>query len=118
MLLHGYFMVAPPISLEEIRHAVGSVCGGRPIKRVELFGSRATGSFNASSDVDLLMEFDADAKIGLFELGAIREDLAEQLGVDIDIVSRKAVERSRNAIRRESILSHTVPLYARGLITS
>lgn len=106
-------MVSQLIGLEEIRIAVGRVCSGRPIKSVELFGSRATGSFNSSSDVDLLVEFDTDAKIGLFEMGAIREDLAEQLGVDIDIVSRKAVERSRNVIRRESILAHTVPLYAR-----
>ena len=106
-------MVSHLIDLKEIREAVGSVCAGRTITRVELFGSRATGSFNASSDVDLLMEFDAEAKIGLFELGAIREDLVERLGVEIDILSRKAVERGRNAIRRESILSHTVPLYAR-----
>ena len=106
-------MVSQLVSLEEIREAVRSVCARRPIKRVELFGSRATGLSDASSDVDLLVEYDPDAKIGLFELGAIREDLAEQLGVDIDIVSRKAVERSGNSIRRESILGHTVPLYAR-----
>jgi predicted nucleotidyltransferase len=106
-------MVSQLIGLEEIREAVGNVCAGRPIRRVELFGSRATGSFNASSDVDLLVDFDAGAKIGLFELGAIREDLVERLGVEVDVLSRKAVERSRNAIRRESILSQTVPVYAR-----
>jgi predicted nucleotidyltransferase len=106
-------VVSQLIGLEEIRRAVGKVCSGRPIKSVELFGSRATGRFHASSDVDLLVEFDAGAKIGLFELGEIREDLAEQLGVDVDIVSRRALERGRNAIRRESILNHTVPLYAR-----
>jgi predicted nucleotidyltransferase len=106
-------MVSHLIDLKEIREAVGSVCAGRPITRVELFGSRATGTSQPSSDVDLLVEFDANAKIGLFELGAIREDLVERLGVEIDILSRKAVERGRNAIRRESILSHTVPLYAR-----
>lgn len=106
-------MVSQLISLEDIREAVGEVCAGRPITRVELFGSRAAGTSHRSSDVDLLVDFDANAKIGLFELGAIREDLAERLGVEIDILSRKAVERSRNAIRRECILSHTVPVYAR-----
>jgi predicted nucleotidyltransferase len=106
-------MVSQLIGLEEIREAVGSVCAGRPIRRVDLFGSRAAGTFHESSDVDLLVEFDTDAKIGLFELGGLREDLAERLGVEIDILSRRAVERSRNAIRRESILSQTVPVYAR-----
>ena len=106
-------MVSQLIGLEKIREAVGVACAGHPIKRVELFGSRAAGASNQSSDVDLLVDFDADAKIGLFELGAIREDLVERLGVDVDLLSRKAVERSRNAIRRESILSRTVPVYAR-----
>lgn len=106
-------MVSSLISLEEIREAVTAACAGRPIRRVELFGSRAAGTSHPSSDVDLLVDFDADAKIGLFELGAIRENLVEQLGVDVDLVSRKAVERSRNAIRREAILSRTVPVYAR-----
>ena len=106
-------MVSQLIGLEEIRQAVGQVCAGRPIARVELFGSRATGTFHDSSDVDLLVDFDADAKIGLFQLGAIREDLVERLGVEVDILSRKAAERSRNGIRRPSILSHTVPVYAR-----
>jgi len=106
-------MVSQLIGLKEIRQAVGQVCAGRPIARVELFGSRAAGASHASSDVDLLVEFDADAKMGLFELGALRQDLVEKLGVDVDILSRKAVERSRNDIRRESILSHTVSVYAR-----
>lgn len=106
-------MVSQLIGLEEIRQAVGEVCEGRPIMRVDLFGSRAAGTHGASTDVDLLVDFDADAKIGLFELGAIREDLVERLGVQVDILSRKAVESSRNGIRRQSILSRTVPVYAR-----
>jgi len=106
-------MVSPLIGLDEIREAVGAACVGYPIRRVELFGSRAAGTSHQCSDVDLLVEFDPNAKIGLFELGAIREDLAERLGADVDLVSRKAVERSGNAIRREAILSHTVPVYAR-----
>ena len=106
-------MISELIGLEEVREAVGSVCAGRPIRRVDLFGSRAAGTSHPSSDVDLLVEFDVDAKIGFFGLGAIRENLAERLGVDVDLLSRKAVERSRNRIRREAILSHTVPLYAR-----
>ena len=106
-------MISQLIGLEKIRQAVGEVCAGRPISHVDLFGSRASGSSHASSDVDLLVEFDAGAKIGLFELGAIREDLVERLGVEVDILSRDAVQRSRNAIRRDSVLSHTVPVYAR-----
>ena len=106
-------MVSQMLGLDEIRDAVAAVFSGRPVRRVDLFGSRAKGSEKASSDIDLLVEFDTDAKIGLFEMGAMREELAERLGVHIDLVSRAAVERSRNNIRRESVLSHAVPVYAR-----
>jgi len=104
-------MVSQLLSLKEIQQAVGQVCAGRPITRVDLFGSRAAGTHGASSDVDLLLEFETGAKIGLFELGAIREHLAERLGVQVDILSRKAVESSRNGIRRQSILDQALPLY-------
>lgn len=117
MLLQRYGMVSELVALEDIRRAVGRVCDGFPIARLDLFGSRATGTSKVSSDVDLLFEFDDDAKMGLFALGAIREDLVERLGVEVDILSRKAVAHSHNIIRRESILGHTVPLYARGLVT-
>jgi len=39
----------------EIREIVESVFRGKPIKRVELFGSAARGEMNADSDVDILV---------------------------------------------------------------
>lgn len=103
---------APP-RLDEIRAAVRAVCNGRGVGRVDLFGSVARGEHGPGSDVDLLVEFLPGSDIGLFEMGALKEDLEERLGCRVDLVSRRAVERSRNPIRRAAILAHSVPLYAR-----
>jgi len=83
------------------------------VARLELFGSQATGSGRASSDVDLLVEFLPGSKPGLLEMGALQDELQERLGRKVDLLSRRAVEKSRNAYRRRSILAQPVTLYAR-----
>lgn len=108
--MHGFTEQAVP-DLATIRAAVHGVCVGKQVARVDLFGSAANGRAGAGSDVDLLIEFEPEAHVGLFEMGALREDLEERLGRRVDLVTRNAVERSRNAIRRESILSHLIPVY-------
>ena len=105
-------LTAPP-ALEEIRAVVRSVCEDRGVARVDLFGSLARGCGSHGSDVDLLVEFLPGSNIGLFEMGALKEDLEQRLGCRVDLVSRRAVERSRNPIRRNAILSDPIPLYAR-----
>jgi hypothetical protein len=80
---------------------------------VDVFGSTARGEARPNSDVDLLVEFLPESDLGLFELGSLKEDLEERLGRRVDILSRQAVERSRNPYRRRSILADRVNIYAR-----
>jgi predicted nucleotidyltransferase len=103
-------MTTPP-PLDEIRAAVRAVCENSRVARVDLFGSVARGTCRADSDVDLLVEFLPESNTGLFEMGALREDLEERLGCRVDLVSRRAVEQSRNPIRRAAILAHPIPVY-------
>jgi uncharacterized protein len=104
--------ITPP-PLEKIRATVRAVCEGRSVARVDLFGSVARGEGRTGSDVDLLVEFLPDSNIGLFEMGALKEDLEDQLGCKVDLLSRRAVERSRNPIRRAAILAQPIPVYVR-----
>ena len=46
-----------------------------------------------------------EARIGLLEMGELKEDLEDVLGCTVDLISKAAVERSRNPFRRNSILS-------------
>ena len=44
----------------------------------------------------------------------MQEKLAEMFGRPVDLVSRRAIERSRNRYRKHSILSTATPIYAEG----
>ena len=74
-------------------------------------GARAsTGQF-CPWEIDV--EFLPEARIGLLEMGELKEDLEDVLGCTVDLISKAAVERSRNPFRRNSILSAPLTVYAR-----
>ncbi|MEW6306110.1 MAG: nucleotidyltransferase domain-containing protein [Verrucomicrobiota bacterium] len=89
-------------------------CRERGIARLELFGSRLADNCRADSDVDLLATFRADAHPTLLDWADIQERLAELFGCPVDLVSRRAIERSRNRYRRNAILSTARQIYAEG----
>jgi predicted nucleotidyltransferase len=99
-------------SLDDIRQAVARTCEGRGVARVDLFGSAVVAGSEGGRDIDLLIEFKTATRPGLFEMGEIQDDLEQLLGRKVDLVSRRAVERSSNRFRRESILRNTIPVYA------
>ncbi|MEK7676598.1 MAG: nucleotidyltransferase domain-containing protein, partial [Verrucomicrobiota bacterium] len=99
------------MNMQVNREALGAFCRERGIARLELFGSALRDDFREDSDVDLLATFRPDAHPTLFDWADMQEKLAEVFGRPVDLVSRRAIERSKNWIRRQSILSHTMPLY-------
>ena len=101
------------LSIDELRTTVRPVCESHAVMRLDLFGSRADGTAQANSDVDLLVEFSPDSNPGLFEMGALQDALEQQLGCRVDLLSRRAVEKSKNLSRRRAILAGPVALYAR-----
>lgn len=102
-----------PLSLAALKSAAQAVCARHPVARLELFGSQATRQMRPDSDVDLLVEFLPDSNPGLLEMGALQDELERAVGRKVDLLSRRAVEKSRNAYRRHSILARPVTLYAR-----
>jgi uncharacterized protein len=56
-----------------------------------LFGSMARGDAGPASDLDLLLDLDASAVLGLFDLVELKEVLAAELGRPIDLVFRSRV---------------------------
>lgn len=80
---------------------------------MEVFGSVARGEAQPGSDIDLLVDFVPEAHVGLFEMGALKEDLEEKLGCQVDLISRQAIEQSANPYRRKAVLASPVVVYAR-----
>lgn len=58
----------------------------QPIERAWIFGSFSRGEETATSDVDILVDFEKDARIGLFKFARIYGDLKELLGREVDLV--------------------------------
>src|SRR3990170_2944244 len=84
--------------------SLAACCRRWKILRLEVFGSALREDFGPDSDIDLLVTFSPDAEWSLFDHVRMTEELAAILGRDVDLISRRAVERSHNWIRRQAIL--------------
>ena len=102
------------MKLEFDLSAVRQFCRERGIARLELFGSALGADFREDSDVDLLATIRPGVKCGLFEWVELKEGLERIFGRSVDLLSRRAVEKSANPYRRNSILARTQPIYVEG----
>jgi predicted nucleotidyltransferase len=74
------------------------------VKSLAIFGSVARGEATAFSDVDLLVEFQPGAKVGLFEFVRLKRFLSELLGCPVDLVTEQALRKEmRDQILAEAI---------------
>ena len=82
------------------------------VSELALFGSVLRDDFRPDSDVDVLVSFTPDTHWSLFDLVSMQDELKQIFGREIDLVERKAVEKSENYIRRRSILNGAKVIYA------
>ncbi|MDX2241637.1 MAG: nucleotidyltransferase family protein [Leptolyngbyaceae cyanobacterium bins.302] len=82
------------------------------INELALFGSVLRDDFHPNSDIDVLITFAPNAKRGVFALAQMQEELESIFGRAVDLVSRQAIERSQNPIRRQNILKSAQTIYA------
>lgn len=80
-----------------------------PIVKAWLFGSFARGEERADSDVDILVQFDRDAKVGLLRHADILLRLEQLLHRKVDLVPENSVYPEL----RQSINSSRVLIYER-----
>ena len=57
-----------------------ALCRCHHIKKLSLFGSTLKGAARPDGDIDLLIEFEPEAKPSLFDLAQIEIELAEEIG--------------------------------------
>ena len=82
------------------------------ISELSVFGSAKRGELREDSDVDLLVSFEQGAAPSLFELSRLARELSELLGREVDVLTRRGVEQSRNPYRRREILETAETIYA------
>jgi len=86
-------------------------CQRWKIRELALFGSVLRDDFRPESDIDMLVTFTEDADWGLFDHVRIEQELQALLKREVDLVSRRAIERSPNWIRRKNILNTAQAIY-------
>ena len=73
------------LTVQQITDSVGLAAKEYPLRKVELFGSYASGQNTPQSDVDLLVEF-SKPRVSLLTLNALKLRMEELLGTAVDIV--------------------------------
>ncbi|MGB3534806.1 MAG: nucleotidyltransferase family protein [Microcoleaceae cyanobacterium] len=94
--------------LEEIRQALIQL---KPfiqekyrVKTLGVFGSYSRREQKEASDVDILVEFQPDFRLGLLTFCQLEDDLSQQLGLKVDLVMKKGLKpRIGQRILREVI---------------
>jgi predicted nucleotidyltransferase len=84
-------------------------CQRYPIHKLSLFGSALRDDFGPNSDVDILVEFEPEARISFFDMVTMEMELAEMIGRKVDF--RTPQELSRYF--RQKVLDTAEVLYER-----
>jgi len=103
---------SPTVAID--RERLAEFCRKWKVRELALFGSVLREDFRPDSDVDVLVEFAPDTHWTLFDLGEMQEDLTGIFGREVDLLSRRGVEMSRNPFRRKAILSSARTIYVSG----
>lgn len=96
-----------PIDLPMDR--IAEICRKYHVRELALFGSVLRDDFRPDSDVDVLVEFEEDAPIGLMEYAGMAHELSDILGRRVDLGEKSGLKRR---IRRPVLESAQV-IYAR-----
>ena len=74
-------------------------------RRIAIFGSYARNENQPGSDLDILVDF--YQTVNLFDIVGIEQDLAEQLGIKVDLVTEASMHpKIRHRIIREMKVIH------------
>ena len=83
---------------------LAAFCERWQVTEMALFGSVLRDDFGPGSDIDVLVTFKDGARHTLFNMVEMEEELKALFGREVDLVSRRGIERSSNHLRRKAIL--------------
>ncbi len=91
---------------------IAAFCRRWKIRELALFGSALRDDFCPDSDLDLVVTFAPDADWGLLDHVQMQLELEKLFGRRVDLISKRALERTTNWVRREEILQTARILYS------
>lgn len=94
----------PSVLLEKHRDQIHQIALRHRVSAVKVFGSVARGDDREGSDLDLLVEPTADTS--MFDIGGIQFEVSQLLGIEVDVLTPRALPESFKA----SVLAEALPL--------
>lgn len=92
----------PSLALASHREAIRRIVESHRGRNARVFGSVAHGGDGEGSDLDILI--DPTPETTLFDIGAIRHELLQLLGVPVDVLTPNALpEKIRDAVLAEAL---------------
>lgn len=88
--------------------AIRALCRRYPVRDLAVFGSALRNDFSATSDVDLLVEFEPEAQVGFLTLARMQRELSEILHRQVDLVPKGGLKPKI----RQAVFSSAEVLYA------
>ena len=93
----------PSIALQTHRDAIREIALSHRVKNVRVFGSVLHGDDTEDSDLDLLV--DPTPETTMMDIGAIRYELKELLGLAVDVLTPRALpDKFRDSVLQEAEL--------------
>ena len=100
-------VVKMSINLDDLRkerEQIMKVAQKHGASNIRVFGSISRGEERPESDIDLLVDFEADRS--LFDLVRLKLELEELLGHEVDLVTEKAMHR----LIASRVIKEAIPL--------
>jgi len=85
------------------------LCKKYYIIELSIFGSSIRDDFTQNSDVDILVSFEQNSKITLFDIMELEKEFSQLLKREVDIVEKESL---KNPIRKNKILATREVIYA------
>ena len=90
---------------------IADFCRRWRITEFALFGSVLRDDFGSDSDLDVLVTFASEADWGLLDHLRMEQELSALLSRKVDLLSKRAVERSHNPLLRQETLNSAEVVY-------
>jgi predicted nucleotidyltransferase len=98
---------AMPARIDIPRERIADFCREHRIRQLKLFGSVLRDDFRPDSDVDVLVEFEPGATVGLIRLSSLELELGEIIGRKVDLRTPNDLSR----YFRQQVLDSATVLY-------
>ena len=86
---------------------IAEFCKKNRIRKLSVFGSALREDFNPDSDVDILVEFEPEARVGMIGLAGMEIELSKIIGKKVDLNTPGFLSK----YYREEVLSESVVQY-------